>query len=115
LEQQQKAELTARDGVLFAVGVPLIVAGFAGFFGLLRFSRWARPLSVFTSAAALLGLPFFGPTVEPGLTTALNQLASMSYGAVLATAYFSPTVNEWFEVPPNKPLQPTSGGKIEGK
>jgi hypothetical protein len=95
---------------LFGVGIPLVVGGFVGFVGMLRFAPWSRPLSIGTSVVALLGLPFFGPTVEPGLTTALNYFANMSFGAVIAIAYCSPTVCVWFETPPNKPLQPTSGG-----
>jgi hypothetical protein len=113
LEQQQQADLTPRDWVLLAVGIPLVVAGLAGFVGLLRFTSWSRPVSVATSLIGLLGQPFFGPTIEPGLTTALNQFASLSFGAVLATAYISPTASGWFEAPPNKPLHPTSGGQAE--
>jgi hypothetical protein len=97
LQQQRGVEPTTMDWMLIIVGIPNVVAGMASFIGMLRFAPWARPLAVGTSAMALVGLAFFGPTVEPGIATALYHLSSMSFGAVVAVAYFSPTVSTWFE------------------
>jgi hypothetical protein len=41
-------------------------------------------------------LSFIGPTVEPGIATALNYASSMLFGAVLAMAYCSPAAL-WFD------------------
>ena len=114
LEERRYAELSAIDWVLFGVGLPLIVVGLAAFIGMLRFAPWSRPLWIGVSAVGLLTLPLLGPTVEPGLTTALFHASSMSSGAIAAVAYCSPTASAWFAGSrPNKPLQPASGAKIE--
>lgn len=111
LHQQRTAELTTTDLIVVATGLPVVGLGLASFIGLLRFSSWSRPVALGTWIFALFTLPFMGPTVEPGVTTAMFHLSSMTLGAVVAVAYWSPTVSGWFtKTPPNKPRQPTSGG-----
>jgi hypothetical protein len=114
LEERRNAELSAIDWVLFGVGLPLIVVEVAAFIGMLRFAPWSRPLWIGVSVVGLLTLPLLGPTVEPGLTTALFHVSSMSSGAIAAVAYSSPTASAWFAGSrPNQPLQPTSGAGTE--
>jgi hypothetical protein len=95
LESQHSVEATTTDWVLLFVFVPLALAGVASFIGMLRFATWSRPLAVGTSLVGLAGLPLFGPTVEPGTTTALYHLGSMFFGATIAVSYFSPAA-PWF-------------------
>jgi hypothetical protein len=109
IDQQRNAELSVSDWVLLAIGLPLVIAWMVSFVGMLRFSRWSRPLAVATSAMSILLLPLLGPTVEPSIATALNYASGMLYGAVLALAYYSPAAT-WFQAPPppRKPQHPTS-------
>jgi len=77
----------------FAVFVPvaaLALASIAGAIGLLFYKRWARSLSLWATLGLLAMLPFFGSTAASGWTEALMELSSMTWGAVLALAYFSP-------------------------
>jgi hypothetical protein len=97
LEQQRSREATAADWALVLATIPLSAGGFVSFVGMLRFRTWSRPLAIAVSGLGVVGLPLFGPTVEPGLATALYHLSSMSFGAVVATSYFSPVVRGWFE------------------
>ena len=104
LEREQNAEVTAMDFVLLLIWIPLLVAVVASYVGMLRFARWSRPLALATSAVGVVALPLFGPTVEPGTTTALFHLASMIFGAIVAVAYCSPTAAAWFgDAPPDRP------------
>jgi hypothetical protein len=109
LETTNSAEPTALGWALFATAIPIITGGIASFVGMLRFKPWSRPLAVATWVTSILMLPLFGPTVEPGITTALYQASSVLFGGVISLAYFSP-VATWFRVQPpsNKPLQPPS-------
>ena len=96
LDQRRSAEPSMLEWVLLAASFPFLVATLVSFVGLLLFKRWSRSLSVATSLVGLLLLPLFGPTVEPGVTTAFNYAAGMLYGALLAWAY-SPPAAAWFE------------------
>ena len=109
LEREQNAEVTAMDFVLLLIWIPLLVAVIASYVGMLRFARWSRPLALATSALGVVALPLFGPTVEPGTTTALFHLASMVFGALVAVAYCSPTAAAWFgDAPPDGPPTPSA-------
>jgi hypothetical protein len=102
-------EPSAVEWALLAMVVPFLVACIVSFVGMLRFKSWSRPLTVATTAIGTLLLPFFGPTVEPSVSTSLNYASSMLYGAVVALAYYSPAA-VWFQEQPAraKPLQRTS-------
>jgi len=71
------------------VTVVLIAAALAGSVGMLLFKRWARSLSLWSTAFVLLYLPFIGSIVESGLAASLYETSSMLWGAALAAAYFS--------------------------
>jgi len=109
LEQRRNADFSWMDVVFLVTGLPLIVGWVASFVGLLRFTPWSRPLWIGVFAVSVLTLPFFGPTVEPALSTALGYMSNMSSAALVAVAYCSPTVSKWFESPQRSaPLQQTS-------
>jgi predicted MFS family arabinose efflux permease len=95
LETTKTAEPTALGWALFAIGIPLIMGGIASFIGMLSFKHWSRPLAVATCVTGNLLLPLFGPTVEPGITTAFYYASCMLFGAVLSLAYYSPAAT-WF-------------------
>ena len=95
LRQQRDAELTAADWVLIALALPFLASYVASFVGLLKFRPHSRSLNIVVSAVGLIVLPLAGPTVEPGIATALLHASSMLYGAVLASAYHRP-VAVWF-------------------
>ena len=72
------------------VTIAALVAGIASTVGLFLFRRWGRTASLWLSAAALLLYPPFGATVYSGWAASVVELSSMTWGAVLALAYFSP-------------------------
>ena len=96
VEQRRNADPTTMEWVVFALAVPLIIAMIKSWIALFRFRWWARRATVGTSVAATMTLSFMGPTVEPGIATALNYASSMLFGAVLAMAYCSPAAL-WFD------------------
>ena len=92
------------EWVGFGLGVPVVIAGLASWIAMFRFRWWSRPVVIGTSVAASILLAFAGPTVEPGLATALNYASSMLFGAVLAMAYCSPAAL-WIDA-----SRPSAGG-----
>ena len=115
LERERNAEFSAGDGVLIAVLLPFLMITFVSFVAMLKFWRWSRELAVASSVLGFLLIPFLGPTVEPGISTALNYLSSMLYGAVIALAYFSPAA-EWFpsRQTADPPPHPVGGAAMGG-
>jgi hypothetical protein len=96
LEQELEREITGTDWLAFALAFPIVAAGLASFFGMLKFRPHSRSLSIAASLAALLFQPLLGSTVEPGIATALWYLSHMLYGAVLGISY-CPPVSIWFD------------------
>lgn len=112
LESERNAEFSAGDGVLIAILLPFLTITFVSFIAMLNFWRWSRELAVASTVLGMVLIPFLGPTVEPGIATALNYLSSMLYGAAIALAYFSPAA-AWFQSrqaadPPPHPLGGTA-------
>lgn len=113
--------------LLLGLGVPFALAGLAGLYGLFMIKRWGRLLSLYTTVAGLVFLPFFGPSLYGGLQTALSGAASMLWGAILALSYFSsigasfsannalqPTLRERTRLSANvRPVEPTSAVEVD--
>ena len=76
--------------VVAPVALLLIGLIVAGVIGLYLMRRWGRTLSLATTAAFPLVVPFAGPTLSSGLEGSLWEMASVLWGAVLAMAYYSP-------------------------
>lgn len=76
--------------VVGIASVVALIAGIASTIGLFLFRHWGRSASLWLSFAALLLYPLFGATVYSGWAASLFELSSMTWGAVLALAYFSP-------------------------
>jgi hypothetical protein len=113
LESERNAEFSAGDGTLIAILLPFLMITFVSFIAMLKFWRWSRELAVASSILGFVLIPFLGPTVEPGISTALNYLSSMLYGAVIALAYFSPAA-AWFHSrqPADPPPHPLGGAAM---
>ena len=79
-----------------AGAVVLIVAWLVGLVGLFRFKAWSRPLSLYSTVAALLAFPIMGSTLYWGVEAAIYNAGSIAWGGILALAYFSP-VSALFE------------------
>ena len=114
LEREQNAEFAALDLVLLAVLIPFLMIEIVSLVALLKFWRWSRELAIVATALGVIFIPLLGPTVEPGISTALNYLSSMMYGAVIALAYFSPAAAWFRECSPAPPPFP-SGGEAIGR
>jgi hypothetical protein len=70
----------------------------AGTIGLYRFLHWARPLSLYLTLAGLLLLPVLSASLLSPLEYMLQAVSGLSWGAVLALAYWSPLSTQ-FEQP----------------
>ena len=68
----------------------LLSAWIFGLAGLFFYKRWARALSLYTTGLTLLATPWFGTSVSSGIEDALFEATALTWGAVLATSYFSP-------------------------
>lgn len=71
-------------------GLVLLILGVTSTVGLYQFRFWAPKLALITTALALPLFPLFGATAISGYATALNEISSTLWGAVLALVYFSP-------------------------
>lgn len=75
--------------LMFGLMVPFLLAAMVGMFGLYMFKRWGRTLSLYTTAAGLVFLPFFGPSLYSGLESLLYEGSTLLWGAILALSYYS--------------------------
>ncbi|MEK7855071.1 MAG: hypothetical protein AAB288_03200 [Acidobacteriota bacterium] len=98
LEAESEAEVTAREMMMLAVGIPLIVLLFVSSIGLFFFWRPARILYLITVGIGLLLTPFFGPYVDAGWGTTFEEAAVIVSGVILALVYFSP-LKDLYEKP----------------
>lgn len=79
----------------------LIVFWLISVVGLLLFKTWGRTLTVLGTIISLPCLALFGPTIEFGWESALNELLAICTGIIIASMYLNPISKEF-----NKALQP---------
>jgi hypothetical protein len=91
------------DWFWLTLALILLTAWLAGLVGLWSFKRWGRSLSLYSTVAALIAVPLFGPTLSSGIESSLFEAATLCWGAVLALAYYS-VVSEQF-LPASHPSQ----------
>lgn len=72
------------------LAAPVSIAGIASTVGLFFFRRWARTLSVVVLCLSIAATPFLGSILSSGVSYALIEVASTTWGAALAIAYLSP-------------------------
>ncbi|XAI96780.1 hypothetical protein [Synechococcus phage Ssp-JY39] len=75
--------MTALSAVYTALVLVSLVA-------LWRFARWARSLAIFTTLIGLVMLAFSGLKEVSAAAFAGYHLASYTWGAILAVAYWTP-------------------------
>jgi hypothetical protein len=84
------ALLAGNPWVLLAILGPFFLVGIASTIGLFYFRRWARTLSLVVLGAGFILTPFLGATLSSGLSYALIEFSTTTWGAALAIAYYSP-------------------------
>lgn len=80
----------ALQAVSVVLDLVVLVGLLVSVVGLLLFRRWARTLAFATTLASMATLPLIGVTVQSGWESPLLELSAVSWGAVLACAYWSP-------------------------
>ncbi|HEY9405327.1 MAG TPA: hypothetical protein VIQ24_21935 [Pyrinomonadaceae bacterium] len=90
VEAQSNAEPAAKDWVVFAVGVCILIGYIITSVGLYRFRPWAKKLFLPLNIIALLLMPLHGPSVMTGWASAFNGLNFLVGGGVLFLVYLSP-------------------------
>lgn len=90
-----ESDLTTKDLAIACVAIPLVIAVVYSIVGLYRFWPSARPLTVGAMIAGLALQPFFGPTVDTGLATALYNASTLLTGVIIAIVYLT-SAREWF-------------------
>lgn len=88
--------------LLVALLVPWLLASVVSTVGLFFYWRWARPLALIVAVLGLAVSPLLGPGLASGWSSALLEASFLSWGAVLALAYWSP-IGQRFERQPNRP------------
>ena len=73
-----------------AVALPLLAAIIAGVAGLFFFKRWGRTVSLYATILSLVLYVFSGPEIYSAWESALFEVSSLLWGAILALAYYSP-------------------------
>jgi hypothetical protein len=77
------------DWFWLTLALILLIVWLVGLVGVWSFKRWGRSLSLYSTFAALIAVPLFGPTLSSGIENALFEAATLCWGAVLALAYYS--------------------------
>lgn len=73
----------------------LIVFWLISVTGLLLFKRWGRALTLAGIIISLPCLALFGPTIEFGWESALNELLAICTGIIIASMYLQPISREF--------------------
>lgn len=93
LEQSVSGFLPMPEWALWAClifGLAIGIGLFVSTVGLLKFRAWSRPLAVACTLAGIALQSFATPTINSGLKSALIGLTLLTWGVMLAIAYFSP-------------------------
>jgi uncharacterized protein YqgC (DUF456 family) len=83
------SQFISNDWFWLTFALILLAMWITGVVGMWSFKRWGRSLSLYSTIAALIAVPLFGPTLSSGLESALFEAATLCWGAVLALAYYS--------------------------
>lgn len=74
--------------------------------GLIFIKSWAKKLYLISTCIMFLSVPFLGPYVDHGITDALDGIASLTTGALLAMLYYTKNA---FNKPSNSDAASSSG------
>ena len=111
LEQEASVPI-ALVAACVAVGVAVLAGLLVSVVGLLLFKQWARTLAFATTLTSLAFWPLLGPTVQSGWNSALLQISAVSWGAVLAGAYWSPLASHFQRQGANYSFKPTPSARL---
>ena len=84
-----------RELALVSLFIPLLVLTIVAAIGLYRFRPWARILALAITIGWLILSPLVGIIVESGWVALFSDLSTLSWGTLLAMAFWSP-VSEAF-------------------
>lgn len=90
--------------LLVALLVPWLVASVASTVGLFFYWHWARPTALIVAVLGLAVSPLLGPGLASGWSSALLEASFLSWGAVLALAYWSPIGQRFVRQPDRSSL-----------
>ena len=90
--------MTARETIMVVATIPLFILLLVSSVGLFFFWRPARILYLIVTVAGLFLTPFFGPYVDAGWGTALDEAAILVSGVILTLFSFSP-LKDLYEKP----------------
>ncbi len=102
VSKQSAGPISARDLIMLVIWVPAMVLSLIAAIGMFFFWRPARMLALIGTLLALAAVPFSSPIVATGIATLFNEISSISWGMVLALAYWSPIATR-FEKPGSSP------------
>lgn len=66
-----------------------ILINITSLIGLIFIKYWARNIYLVSTSVMFLSVPFLGPSVDHGVTDALDGVASLTTGALLAMLYYT--------------------------
>jgi uncharacterized membrane protein (DUF2068 family) len=89
LAEAERDAVTPGELMLLVAGVALLGMMLVSSVGLLCLQRWAAWLYLATVVTGTLFVALMGPTVEHGVTGAVDDLASVVSGVVVGLAFFS--------------------------
>lgn len=73
-----------------AFSLPWLIAVLASTIGLLFFKPWARPMALYSTLFGFISYSFLSPELSSPVASALTEASAMTWGAILALAYYSP-------------------------
>lgn len=108
IQSQSSAELTAGSVLLGGFYLTLLASILTATVGLFLLKRWAAWLYLITSFLGISSLLFMGPNIQSAPVNALDEIASVLSGMVVAVAFFTDSLSpKKRETPPPLPAQAT--------
>ena len=87
----------------WVIVLPILAVVVAGYVGLYQLRRWGRTLALVTTLVGFLVYPLAGPSVAAWLESALLDVSNITWGALLALAYFGPLASQFSANNSSKP------------
>lgn len=102
-EAEGSASPTRGELTLAASGVVLLLVSACASIGIYFLRPWARPMYVATTVGSHLVAPFFGPFVSVGWSNALDGLAAVLSGLVIASVHWTSLAEHFKKRSPSSP------------
>ena len=84
--------------LVLALFAAYLAVAIVGMVGLYRFRLWGRSVALWSTVVGFFLYPFMGVDLSSPLAAAFGEIAHVSWGALLALAYFSPLSSEFRDV-----------------